>query len=571
MQREHPGKPGADSPMARIHPHGWRELLAHADPSELPPSRRRRLETLARLAGGELDDRFAIYHGVHWARIDEGGAVFEDIDFIVVGPGGRVLLIEQAPGFLDERPDGLVRRGGREVTVATRLGEARARFEGRLRRALGGGATPSVEVLFHCPDYTVRDGGTAGLPPERIVDAARRDALPARVRELVDGGGAADRAKLHRFLLDLLGLVPDAGAVIGDADALATRLSGGLAEWARRIDCAPFRLRVVGTAGSGKTQLAVAALRDGAAAGRRALYVCYNRPLADHVAAIAGTFVGPRPALSLTFHQLADRVARQLGAVPDFAQPDAFARLERTLLDFSPDADWRFDELIVDEGQDFHPAWAEALLRLLAPDGRAWWLEDPTQNLYGRVPFRPAGWVELRADTNFRSPKAIARLLARLVDAPLQTGSPIDGAPVEVLEYGDATGLLEQTKRAIGQAIAAGFRRETIAVLSFRGRERSRLAAETRLGPYALRAFTGRYDLLGAPVHSDGDVAFDSVLRFKGRSAPCVVLSEIDFDELDEAARRRLFVGASRATLRLTLVAAARCADKLAALLGEAR
>lgn len=46
----------------------------------------------------------------------------------------------------------------------------------------------------------------------------------------------------------------------------------------------------------------------------------------------------------------------------------------------------------------------------------------------------------------------------------------------------------------------------------------------------------------------------ESVYRFKGQSAPAVVLAEIDFETLDEKAVRKLFVGATRATLKLVLV-----------------
>ena len=53
---------------------------------------------------------------------------------------------------------------------------------------------------------------------------------------------------------------------------------------------------------------------------------------------------------------------------------------------------------------------------------------------------------------------------------------------------------------------------------------------------------------------TDGDVLIDSVLRFKGRASPCVILTEIDFDTLDDNAIRRLFVGATRATMKLFLV-----------------
>lgn len=576
--------------MADIHPRGWRELAGH--PASLPHARE--LETLAQLASG-LPSGYTVYHGIHWTRLAGGTSIVDDIDFAIVGPSGRLLLIEQTAGFLGEGQTGLTRKkGGREIGVATSLAASLATFAGRLRRALsspqGGSEPPAIDALFYCPDYTVRELGTAGLPPERIVDAGRRERLPAIVQEILDGGAVAapaQRARLHRFLTDQLQLVPDASAIVGEAAALTTRLSGGLAEWARKLHFTPFRLRVVGTAGSGKTQLALAAYADALAAGRRPLYVCYNRPLADHIAHIVDSHALPGAPQGevATYHQLCDRVARRLGRTPDFSQPGAFEKMERVLQDFAESAadehpGWTFDELIVDEGQDFRPEWAATLLRLLRPGGRAWWIEDPLQNLYGRppVPLEPAAdWVEIHADVNYRSPQDIVGQLNRLLalPRPIEAGSPLrsgiqgSAAGLERLVYGDDAGLVEQTKRAIGQCIAAGFRREMIAVLSYRGRERSRLAArlqpDNRLGPYVLRAFTGQYDLLGNPLHSAGEIVFDSLLRFKGQAAPCVVLTEMDFATLDEPARRRLFVGATRATMKLVLVLSDAAARALAA------
>ena len=61
----------------------------------------------------------------------------------------------------------------------------------------------------------------------------------------------------------------------------------------------------------------------------------------------------------------------------------------------------------------------------------------------------------------------------------------------------------------------------------------------------------------------------ESVYRFKGQSAPAVILAEIDFETLDERTLRKLFVGATRAMMKLVLVASERAAaqlrDKLAA------
>jgi hypothetical protein len=108
----------------------------------------------------------------------------------------------------------------------------------------------------------VKGAGSAGIDPARIVDARRRADLIPVIRSILpaDGPRLASRAKVERFLGDILQLVPEVHAVVGEAHGLYTRLAGGLAEWARRIDCEPFRLRVTGTAGSGKTQLAMAVL-----------------------------------------------------------------------------------------------------------------------------------------------------------------------------------------------------------------------------------------------------------------------------------------------------------------------
>jgi hypothetical protein len=89
------------------------------------------------------------------------------------------------------------------------------------------------------------------------------------------------------------------------------------------------------------------------------------------------------------------------------------------------------------------------------------------------------------------------------------------------------------------------------------------LASYDQIGHYKLKRFTGKYDDTGNHVFFDGDVLFDSVLRFKGRSEPCVVMTEIDFEQLGEIEKRRLFVGATRATMKLYLLISERAARVL--------
>jgi hypothetical protein len=533
--------------LAHIIPSGWRELAVIGAAG-------REIETLATLAE-QLPDAYTVYHGVHWTRLERRVSMYGEVDFIVLAPNGRTLLIEQKSGFLTEMPDGLYKQyPGRLKHVPSQIMRS---VSGLINRFDKGQERLSIDYLLYCPDHHVSQPSLAGLEPARIVDAARASQLAHIIQEIVPlTDEAPQRARVARFLGDVLDLVPDACAMTATAGELVTRLSGGLAVWARQLVFSPFRLRVIGTAGSGKTQLAIAECRAAADAGKRALYVCYNRPLADHLRRLL-----PDEVHVSSFHQLADTIVREWGVVPDYGKPNVWRQLEQALLEADLPERWRFDTLIVDEGQDFSDTWRDAVLRMLKPEGRAIWLEDPLQNLYGRTPVALDGWVTLNAHTNYRSPRDVVELLVRLApsqigEAGIEAASPFHSADIDFLSYpdGDTAAMYEQTKAAIKACLDAGFTAGDVGLVSFHGRERSRLLHLDRIGAHTLRSFTGEYDAAGQPVVRDGALLTESVYRFKGQSVPAVILTEIDFEDLDEPAFRKLFVGMTRARLKLILV-----------------
>ncbi len=540
--------------MAQVIPTGWRQLTAFG-------ALQRELETLVVLAEG-LPDTYTVYHGVHWTRVDKQHSIFGEVDFVIVNAVGKVLLVEQKSGFLQETEGGLVKRyGEKDKSVPAQMARTADQLQQKYSLA-SRGAKLFIEILLYCPDYEVKHPAAAGIDPARIIDSKKRPYLIQFVQQILRDEHADDEARerVHRFFSGVLQVVPDVSTMAGEARSLFTRISGGLAHWARQIECTPQRLRVIGTAGSGKTQLALALFNDAIAAGKRPLYVCFNRPLSDHFAQIA-----PAGGEVATYHQLCDRVLNAAGQKPDFEAPNAFNLLEELFAAHDPGERWKFDVVIVDEGQDFAVKWRDAIMRLLKPEGSAWWMEDPLQNLYGKEPVPLPGWVVLRSQTNYRSPQDILLYLNALLPESrvIEAGSPLDGSDVEIMTYSDTSGLISQTKKAIGNAIGLGFKRELIALITFRGRKESMLASYDQLGPYRLKSFTGKYDLLGSPIFSEGDLLIESVYRFKGQSAPCVVLTEVDFETLDEKALRKIFVGATRATMKLILVVSDSATKKL--------
>jgi hypothetical protein len=542
--------------MAKVFPSGWRAITPLADIG-------RELETLEQLAES-LDDTYSVYHGIHWTNIDTRNyAIHGEIDFAVVSPAGKILLIEQKTGELDETLNGLEKTyGDKHKNVPFQIARNMHGLQHRLKQKLKGGAV-FVDSILYCPDYRIKKLGTAGIDPNRIIDFKRKGQLIQIIKSIIppEEANPSIQELIHQFLSDILEIVPDVNAVIGQNERFYTRVSGGLSEWAQRLEFTPFRLRVIGTAGSGKTQLALAVFRESIKQGRKPLYVCYNRSLADHVSKIA-----PVGGLVTGYHQLGDSTAKLLNTPIDHLSSDAFVRMESTLDNFHPSDDQLFDDLIVDEGQDFKATWSANLLRLLRPSGKAWWLEDPLQNVYSRDPISLDGWVTIRSDANFRSPRKVIHGINEILKLTpaIVSSSPIDGGEVDVLTYGNQSELLPRTLDALDRACKFGFELKQIALLTFRGRESSFFTPFTQIGRYTLRApIKGKYDALGNPEYSEGEIATDSVHRFKGQSAPCVVLTEIDFSQLDENSKKRVFVGATRATMKLILVLSTRTLDNL--------
>lgn len=541
--------------MARIIPDGW-DTLEEAGPL------RREIDTLAML-GQRLPDDYTVYHAIHWTNVDHAHAIYGEIDFVIVNRAGELLVIEQKSGLLTETDEGLAKAHGKTTRlVQAQMAHTVEGLRSKLTRALNG-HTVMIEHLLYCPDHIVRNPTTAGISPERIVDERQREALAQKIQEILPPGEKQPIAtRVHRFLQDIIKLETDVSALLGEARVLVTRVSGGLSHWARQLDMTPFHLRVTGTAGSGKTQLALAEYRDAIEAGRRPLYVCFNRPLADHIARI----VAPG-GLVCTFHMLCDHMLRQQGQSTDFSQPGAFENMIERAAHAPVPQEFLFDTVIVDEGQDFAPGWSDLVLRHGRPDARVLWLEDPMQNLYGHPGAMLPGWVRLRTQSNYRSPRPVVRWLQPFLppEITIEAAAPITGNDVALLTYTDEAGMLHAVKEAIRLCYSDGFRESDLAVLSYRGRGQSALFGRERLGPHRLRSFTGEYDLLGQPVQHAGDVLLESVYRFKGQSAPAVVFAEIDFETLDERTVRKLFVGATRARMKLVLVLSERAAALLTA------
>ncbi len=511
-------------------------------------------ELLATLERG-LSDAYTLFHSVDWSRGTGAQERHGEIDIVVLNQAGDMLLIEVKAGEAEFTAAGIFKSyQGHSKNVTAQISLQYNALRSRLSDA--GLTGVQVNHLLVLPDVQVQSQ-TVQWPRERIVDSQDLAQVVSRVTQLLGSGRsmAWQHARVLAFLENRFSVALDVSALAGRVQQSATRLSAGLATWVPRISSTSGLLRVLGTAGSGKTQLALRLLRDADAAGLKASYICFNRALADHMAQVA-----PKGVCTETFHELALRLVRQSGAVVDLQQAGAFDRLTTQCLALLKESAPDLDLLVLDETQDMQPEWVEALLSRLFASGRALLLEDPDQQLYkDRQTFELPDAVTIRSQENFRTPRALVALinLLRLTASEVEALSPFEGSVSDPIAYASPERIAACTIIGVERCLQKGFALEDIAIVSMRGRERSVLQGLDRLGPWPLKRFSGHFDADSNAIWTPGQLLIDSVRRFKGQAAPAVVLTECDLTQLDDLNRRLLFVGLTRARLHLEWVLSA--------------
>jgi hypothetical protein len=507
------------------------------------------LDLLQTLERG-LPDAYTLFHSVEWSRGAGEKEQHGEIDIVVVNQAGDVLLMEVKSGNVDFQSDGIFKTyGAKTKDIKAQVGLQYGALRSRLKDA---NISVHLNHLLVLPDLKVKSE-TAQWPRERIVDSEEIGSIVSRITQLLGSGLHSDNLPcVLAFFENRFRVVPDVSALAGRLQQQASRLSSGLATWVPRIEVPSGVIRVVGTAGSGKTQLALRLLRDADSADQKAVYICFNRALADHMGRVS-----PVRTPAETFHEYAVRVVRRSGQTVDFSIPDAFQTIATQCIAILPDCEPDLDLIVLDEVQDLQPEWVQAMLTRLRPNGRAYLLEDPEQQLYrDRESFDIPDAVTVTSHENFRSPRALVKLIngLHLTNNDIEPLSAHEGEFPDPIVYESPERIAPCTIMAVERCLQRGFSIDDIAVVSMRGRERSLLQGLDRLGSWTLRHFTGRFDSGGDAVWTEGQLLIESVRRFKGQATAAVVLTECDLVQLDALNRRLLFVGLTRARVHLEWV-----------------
>lgn len=321
------------------------------------------------------------------------------------------------------------------------------------------------------------------------------------------------------------------------------------------------RMVIEGSAGTGKTLLAMECARRHAAQGRRVLFVCYSRLLADHLNAYAARngIVQGISIDTLHGHCLSvineARLPSPAGITPrEFYQdvvPQQIPLAIAGLKGFKP-----WDVLVVDEGQDLagHPPFVSALDGLFTggfAKGRWIWFEDPRQRIlrqgtgptFDLDPFDPANFQLTR---NWRNTNEIATFTCVSTLIPLPELSGIPGPGVQRTLCDGVADLLK-LQMLVHQILEQRARPEDIVLLTAGAEEKALFIGAGAVGGKTLV----RYDasVPGPPAA----IRYSSVFRFKGLESKIIILTDVR--DLNSAnGRMAAYVGMSRANSALHIL-----------------
>lgn len=499
-----------------------------------------------------LPENYEIFHQVDYFIVDEDGRGFPgELDIVVMSPNGNLLILEVKSGEVSIQNGKIFKTYSSSVKEVDRQCHyQQVNLRQRLRDA---NLNVSVNVCLVLPHFQIDRLSSVLFPRERIFCSDEFDHLGSKILELFTNEvtGRAEVEEVRRFLKNEFKVAPDLNVIKEQVSSSSKYLSSGLADWVPRITSPTGIYRVQATAGSGKTQLALKLLENALSNKQKSIYICFNRTLSDYVNEIIGS-----RTMVTTFHELCIDYYRKSHGTPNFKDENIFNIAVESYLAFIENSLIKYDLVVIDEGQDFEPEWIQGLLQLMTDNGNLYLLEDNNQRIYQRDEFDLDGAVLIECRENFRSPKEICRFINfyQLVPKQIESKSVYQGELPEFKVYESDKSLVKQTITAIDSLISKGFELSDIAVLTYRGKNNSIILNLDSIGKYDVRHFTGKYSDDGVQIWTDGNLFADSIYRFKGQSKSAVVITEIDFECLDELNRRKLFVGLTRAQLAVQLV-----------------
>ena len=320
------------------------------------------------------------------------------------------------------------------------------------------------------------------------------------------------------------------------------------------------RAAIQGVAGSGKTVLAITKARSFADEGKRVLFLCFNEMLAEWL-----RFQLPeayRDSVTIrNYHKLCREWVKAAGLVwpnaedeVEFFKNAAPALLEQAI-DLLPER--CFDAIVVDEGQDFIPAWWDTveLINKRPTEGPLYIFFDPEQQIFQSTPPQmPDLGTPFLLPVNCRNTELIVRHCGKILGKkiPVNRGTP-EGKSPKIVQAPNSALQVKEVEKQISEwmAPANGLKSSQIAIVTRGKVQNSSLA---NIGSIAGQPVTEKL----SEWRNGAGILLTSLYRFKGLETDALILADVvrpDPEAPPTGFRpQHFYVACSRAKHLLTII-----------------
>lgn len=482
-----------------------------------------------------------------------------EADFIVFVPDYGYVCIEVKGGAIscedgewfstNEKETVRIKDPGRQVQGAAHA------LDRYLSGSKGFSSIPLPFFTFAVAFPQMEVNGSLGseLPRELIIDMHDLGDVKQKLTGMFEGKAMlkegvarAQKAAFISALAPRFSLVPSLSAAIRNEGETLIALTDEQKRIFEGFDDVP-NLAVKGGAGTGKTLVGMEKAARLALDGRRTLFLCYNRSLAEHLTKMAQGFE------VMTFHQLCIETAIKaklfsdtdsLGNQGNEFWAEKAPQLLEQALNLLPDLRW--DAIIVDEGQDFTETMWLLVDRLISahPHPIKWVFYDPFQNIFGadntEKLVKELGYIPYQLKLNCRNTKKIAQCATSFIhQSPAFKANAPEGLAVSETSCKDEKEMIDAVRKTLHHLLnEARLKPEQVVVLTTRSVNKSPLKTQKTIG---------NYTLVDSPQElKANEIWFTSLQRFKGLEADAVILCDVQ-DDVKNCTPLHMYVGTSRA------------------------
>jgi hypothetical protein len=489
-----------------------------------------------------LPDSTLVVHSQEFLSRNKNSKLCEgEADFIIVDPDQGLVILEVKSGSLRREPDGIWYHNN---------GKARSPFE-QARKQKYQLKNELVKILHK--DQLLFDLGYAVALPDSdpIKKIPTLDGDPCIVitgRELPHINHALSeiyksfqKNKLNSKAKEVLGEVKDLflrqihyGVSLSQLIKNEEHLQGHLTEKQYHILTMLRKhneVKIVGGPGTGKSFLALHKARELCKQGFKVLLLCFNRPL--------GRFFEKEcedlgeSCFAQTFHTFAWKTVKaHTNYELDFEEVKNDNRFWKEELPFMlvealESTRTRFDALIVDEAQDFHKNYWDAVLSATTNDHKFYVFYDPTQDIWNHEQDIPVHTLPIELDLCCRNTQNICSYIEKKTQHRI---TPMKELPLGEVVREENCISPEDVQIKLKEILDSLLKRERVCIddvviLGGHSMKNSSLGPDPslKIGKWGIES----------DLQKEGElIRYHTYMRFKGCESPVVIL--IDYDPADK-------------------------------------